>query len=115
MRFRKTKLLVLERDAIFEHLHELAALRIQPAITEVDNGRLRLFAYDDARCRVHHFAVIVTSESGEFLWLHERGFLTGIDSRPFHWRQRGIWNGIDIKWTSCNDNFLGLRGLADTR
>jgi len=26
MRFRKTKLLVLERDAIFERLHELAAL-----------------------------------------------------------------------------------------
>ena len=26
MRFRKTKLLVLERDAIFEHLHELTAL-----------------------------------------------------------------------------------------
>ena len=48
MRFRKTKLLVLQGDAIFEHLHELTALRIEAAITEVDDWRLGLFAYEDA-------------------------------------------------------------------
>ena len=56
MRFRKTKLLVLQGDAIFEHLHGLAALRIQAAITEVDDWRLRLFAYEYARCRGHHLS-----------------------------------------------------------
>ena len=97
MRFRKTKLLVLQGDAIFEHLHELAALRIQAAITEVDDWRLRLFAYEYARCRGHHLSIVIASEGGELFWFHERGFLAGIDSRPFHWRQCGIWHGIRVE------------------
>ncbi len=115
MRFRKTKLLVLQGDAIFEHLHELAALRIEAAITEVDDWRLRLFAHDYAGCRGHYFPIVITGEGRELLRFHERRFLASIDSRPFNRRQRGIWNGIDIKWTSCNDDRLGLRGLANAR
>ena len=71
MRFRKTKLLVLQGDAIFEHLHGLTALRIQAAITEVDDWRLRLFAYEYARCRGHHLSVVIASEGGELCWFHE--------------------------------------------
>ena len=115
MSFWKTELLVLERDAVLQHLHELAALRIQTAITEVDDWRLRLFADDDARCRGHYLSIVVTGECRELCRFHERRFLADIYPRPFHWRQRGIWNGLDIKWTSCNDDRLGLRGLANAR
>jgi len=86
MRFRKTKLLVLQGDAIFEHLHELTALRIQTAITEVDDWRLGLFADDNAGRSGHHFPIVIASESGELFRFHERSFLAGIDSRPFYWR-----------------------------
>ena len=103
MRFRKTKLLVLQGDAIFEHLHELAALRIQAAITEVDNWRLRLFAYEYARCRGHYLPVVVAGKRRELFRFHERSFLAGIDSRPFHWRQCGIRNGICVEPRSGND------------
>ena len=115
MRFRKTKLLVLEGDAIFEHLHELAALRIQTAITEVDNWRLGLFADEYARCRGHHLSIVVTGEGGELLRFHERGFLAGIDSRPFHWRQRGIRHRIRVEPCSGNDDALGLSRFGDAR
>ena len=104
MRFRKTKLLVLQGDAIFEHLHELAALRIQAAITEVDDWRLRLFADEYARCRGHHLSVVIAGEGGELFRFHERRFLAGIDSRPFDWRQRGIWHGIRVEPRSGNDD-----------
>src|SRR4029077_6109093 len=96
MRFRKTKLLVLEGDTIFENLHKLTALRIQAAITEVDNWRLRLFAYDDARCSGHYLSIVVTGEGGEFCWFYERSFLAGIDPRPFNWWQRGVRNWIGV-------------------
>src|SRR4029450_168276 len=115
MRFWKTKLLVLQRDAIFEHLHGLAALRIQAAITEVDNWRLGLFTDEYARGRGHYLSVIVNSERGKLCRFHERRFLAGIDPRPFHWRQRGIWNGKDVKWTSCNYDRLCLCGTGDAR
>src|SRR6478735_5355086 len=102
MRFRKTELLVLERDAVFEHLHELAALRIQAAITEVNDWRLRFFAYEYARRRGHHLSIVVTGEGGELCWFYERGFLAGVDSRPFDWRQRGVWDGISVEPCSGN-------------
>ncbi len=115
MRFRKTKLLVLQGDAIFEHLHELAALRIQAAITEVDNWRLGLFADEDARCRGHHLSVVVTSERGKLLRFHERGFLAGIDSRSFHWRQCGIRHRIRVEPRSGNDDALDFSCFGDVR
>ena len=71
MRFRKTKLLVLQGDAIFEHLHELATLRIQTAIPEVDDWRLGLFADDYAGCRGHHLSKVITGEGGKLLRFHE--------------------------------------------
>src|SRR6187200_3026739 len=97
MRFRKTKLLVLERDAIFEHLHELAALGIQAAVTEVDNWRLGLFAYEDARCGGHYLPIVVTGEGRELCRFHERRFLADIDSRSFHRRQCGVWHWIRVE------------------
>src|SRR5258708_4949860 len=107
MGFRKTELLVLERDAVFENLHEFAALRIQTAITEVDNWRTRLFADDNARRSGHRLSKVITGEGGKLLRFHERGFLAGIDSGSFNWRQRGVWNRIDIE-TSPNDHGLGF-------
>ena len=109
MRFRKTKLLVLEGDAVFEHLHELAALRIQAAITEVDNWRLGLFADEYARCRGHYLPIVVTGEGRELCRFHERGFLAGIDSRSFHWRQRGIRHRIRVEPGSGNDDVSASR------
>ena len=113
MGFRKTELLVLERDAVFEHLHEFAALRIQTAITEVDNWRTRLFADDDARRSGHHLSKVITGEGGKLLRFHERGFLAGIDSRSFNWRQRGIWHRIDVEPCSGNDDALGFSRFRD--
>src|SRR6266545_2061674 len=112
MGFRKNELLVLERDAVLEHLHEFAALRIQTAITEVDNWRTRLFADDNARRSGHHLAKVITGEGGKLLRFHERGFLAGVDSRSFNWRQRGVWNRIDIE-TSRNDHGLGFSRFGD--
>ena len=82
MGFRKTKLLVLDRDTVFEHLRELAALRIQAAITEVDNWRLGLFADDNAGCSCHCLSVVVTGKRRELFRFHERSFLAGIDLVP---------------------------------
>jgi hypothetical protein len=48
MGFGKTELLVFERHTVFQHLRELAALRIQAAIPKVNNRRLGLFADDYA-------------------------------------------------------------------
>src|SRR4029077_2915414 len=104
MRFRKTKLLVLEGDTIFEHLHELTALRIQAAITEVDDWRLRLFANEYARCRSHYLPVVVAGERGKLCRFHEGRFLAGINFRSFHWRQRWIRNWIRVEPRSGNDD-----------
>src|SRR4051812_31201218 len=38
MRFRKSELLVLDGDAVFQYLHGLAALRIETAISEIHDG-----------------------------------------------------------------------------
>ena len=73
-----------------------------------------LFAHDNARRSGHHFPIVVTGEGRELLWFHERGFLAGIDSCPFNWRQRGIRNGIDIE-ASCNDDGLGFSRFSDVR
>src|SRR4030095_1131338 len=113
MRFRKTELLVLDRDAVFEHLRELAALRIQAAITEVDDWRLRLFADDNAGGSGHHLPIVVTGEGRELFRFHERGFLAGIDSRPFDWWQRGVRHRIGVEPGSSDDDALGLSRFGD--
>src|SRR6266508_1384428 len=107
MRFGKTKLLILDRDAVFEDLHELAALRIQTAIPEVDNRRTGLFADNNARRSGHRFSIVITGKGRELFRFHERGFLASIDSRPFHWRQRGVLDRINVK-RSANDDAFGL-------
>ena len=114
MRFRKTKLLVLQGDAIFEHLRELAALRIQTAITEVDNWRLGLFADDNARRSGHHLSIIVTGEGRELFRFHERSFLAGIDSRPFHWRQRRIRHRIRVEQLPVTTITLSASAISVT-
>src|SRR6266699_354940 len=50
MGFGKTELLVFDRHAVFQHLHELASLRVQAAITEVDDWRIWLFVYRAVTC-----------------------------------------------------------------
>ena len=112
MRFGKTKLLVLDRDAVFEHLRELAALRIQTAITEVDNWRTGLFADNNAGRSGHYFPIVVTGEGRELLRFHERSFLAGIDSRTFNGWQRGVWHGVDVE-ASCNDDGFGFSRFSD--
>src|SRR4030095_2626950 len=112
MRFGKTELLVLDRCTVFDHLHELAPLRIQTAITEVDDWRLRLFANDNAGRGGHHFSIVIPSESRKLLWFHERGFLAGIDSCPFNWRQGGILDRINVEG-SGNDDAFGIGYLSD--
>jgi len=112
MRFGKTKLLVLDRDAIFEHLRELAALRIQTAITEVDDWRLGFFADDNAGRSGHHLSIIVTGEGRELFRFHERSFLAGIDSGPFDWRQCRILHWINVE-ASCNDDTFSISRFSD--
>ena len=114
MAFGKTELLILDRHAVFQHLRELAALGIQSAIPKVDNRRLRLFADDDARCSGHHFPKVVARERGELFWFHERGFLPDIDSRAFDWRERRIFDGINLEPSSNNDA-LGFSCFGDVR
>src|SRR5262245_36609614 len=115
MRFRKTKLLVLERDAIFKHLHELATLGIQATVTEVDNWRLGLFAYEDARCRSHYLSVVVASERGKLCRFHEGRFLADINFCPFNWRQRRIWHWIRVEPRPGNDDALDFSCFGDVR
>src|SRR5262245_10110849 len=115
MCFRKTKLLVLERDAVLEHLHELATLRIQATVTEVDNWRLRLLADEDARCRSHYLSIVVASEGWELCRFHERRFLAGVDFRPFNRRQCGIRNRISVEPRSGNNHAFDISCFRNVR
>src|SRR4029453_11601144 len=110
----KTELLVFERHTVFQHLRELAALRIQAAIPKVDNRRLGLFAAEYAGWGGHFLSIIVAGEGRELSRFHERGFLAGVDSGSFDWWQRGILHRIDIE-TSCDDDALSVSRFGDAR
>src|SRR6476646_340972 len=101
MRLRKTELLIVDRNAILQYLHEFRSLRIKPAIAEIDDGRVRFLAYQDPRCRCHHLTIIVIRNGWKFVRLNERGLLAGVDSSALHLGQSGIWRQVHIE--SPND------------
>src|SRR5439155_537161 len=84
---------------------EIIAQRTKSAVAKVDNRRAGLFADDDARCCGHHFAIVVSRESRELFWFHERRFLAGIDSRAFNWWQRRVLDRINVEAASHNNGF----------
>ena len=113
MRFRKTELLVLDRDAVLQDLHELAPLRVEPAVAEIDDRRGGLLAHEQARRGRERFPVIVIRDAREFLRFHKRGFLAGVDPRSLHFGQRRVFHRVDL---GAFDNQLrGLDRRTDER
>ena len=111
MGFGETELLVLDRYPVLEHLHRFRALRIQAAIPEVDDGRIRFLAHQEARSRGHGFAVIVVRDFREFLGLHERRFLAGIDPGSLDFGQGGVFDGVHVEAMDDNRLHGGSRRL----
>jgi len=114
MGFGKTELLVFERHTVFQHLRELAALRIQAAIPKVNNRRLGLFADDYAGCSGQHLSKIVAGEGRELSRFHEGGFLASIDPGSFDWQQRRVLDRINVE-RSCNDDAFRISRFGDVR